>query len=123
MLLVDLLHLNIISSVGEGRRDFLCVGVGSRFYDLYMHFHAGREINFVFIPEYFVKFQGVGTVILPADAEPHNGFEGFAAFGLVHAFTFCNGYHTSPCICDPELTFPETRTVRRLTEGQAGRKQ
>lgn len=123
MLLIDLLNLNFISFVGEGRRGFLCVGVGGRFDDLYMHFHVGRKVNFVFIPEHFVKFQGVGTVILPADAEPYNGFQGFAAFGLVHTLSFCNGYYTSPGICNPELTFPETRTVRRLTEGQAGRKQ
>lgn len=117
MLLVNLLHLNFISSVGDGRRSFLCVGVGSRFDDLYMHFHVGRKVNLIFIPENFIQSQGIGTVVLPGYPEPHNGFQGFAAFGLVHTFSFCNGYYTRPCICYPEPPLPEFAAVWGLAEG------
>lgn len=74
MRLVDLRHGNIIRSVSYGGECFLGIAAGGCFDDLHTNFHVGGEVDPVFVPDYFIKFERITTVVLPGDFKTHHGF-------------------------------------------------
>lgn len=67
-------YLNVVGAVSKRRSYFLYVAPSIGFDDLYLYFQVGWEIDLVFIPDHFIKPEGVAAVVLPGNSETYCSF-------------------------------------------------
>lgn len=70
----ELCYHNVVGAVSQGRGCFLGVAAIGGLGDLYFYFQVIWKVDLVLVPDYFIQFEGIRTVVLPGNSETNHGF-------------------------------------------------